>query len=224
MEKYKTKVDIAYEYLMEGLYNGDFMPGDRIVISRLAKENNMSEIPVREAICRLESEGYLELSANQGATVSRLLQSTEQIEQVFQIKGVLEGYAARLSIDYLTPQVFDSLYTQNNKMIAAFEAGNVQEYSELNVNFHLMMYDCIPQKELVNMIRDLWRKWSITKSIFQLVPTRVQSSSEEHERIIELAREKKYDELEFYVRQHKLNSGKEFVNSLQLAISKTENK
>ncbi|NLB90826.1 MAG: GntR family transcriptional regulator, partial [Clostridiales bacterium] len=161
---------------------------------------------------------------SQGLLAHRVLQSTEQIEQVFQIKGVLEGYAARLSIDYLSQQVFDGLYTQNKKMRAAFEAGNVHEYSELNVNFHLMMYDCIPQKELVNMIRDLWKKWAITKAIFQLVPTRAQSSIEEHEKILELAKGKKYDELEFYVRQHKLKSGKEFIDSLRLATSDTDNK
>lgn len=222
MEKYKTKVDIVYEALMEAIYRGDYVPGNRIVISKVAKDYNISETPVREAIRRMESEGYLEVTANQGAIVSHLLQGTNQIEQIFQIKGVLEGYAARLSIDYLTPEILANLHMQNDKMALALKQNNMQEYSNLNVNFHLTMYDCIPQKELVNMIRDLWQKWAITKAIFKLAPTRVQSSFKEHEKIIELAKEKKYDDLEFYVRQHKFNAGNEFVKSLDLKTTEPQ--
>lgn len=211
---YKTKVDIAYDALMEGIISGAYMPGDRIIISRVAEQNQMSEIPVREAIRRMESEGYLELSANQGAIVSQLLQRVDQIEQVFQIKGVLEGYAARLSIDCLSVDDIAQLRAQNQKMRQALESGNLREYSDMNVSFHMMMYDCIPQKMLVTMIQDLWKKWIITKATFKLAYLRVPASCDEHEEIIALIETKKYDDLELFVRQHTLESGKQFVELL----------
>lgn len=211
---YKTKVDIAYDSLIEGILNGMYKPGDRIIISRVAEQNHMSEIPVREAIRRMESEGYLELSANHGAVVSQLLQGIDQIEQIFQIKGALEGFASRLSIDYLSADEFAQLRAQNQKMRHCLDSGALQEYTDLNMSFHMVMYDCIPQKMLVDMIRDLWKKWIITKATFKLAYLRVPASCDEHEQIIALAEEKKYDELEFFVRRHTLESGKQFVELL----------
>lgn len=214
LAEYKTKVDIAYDALMEGILNGVYVPGDRIIISRVAEQNQMSEIPVREAIRRMESEGYLELSANHGAIVSQLVQEIDQIEQLFQLKGVLEGYAARLSIDYLSTDNIVELHAQNQKMRQTLENGDIREYSDLNVDFHMMMYDCIPQKMIVNMIRDLWKKWIITKATFKLAYLRVPASCDEHEEIIALVEKKKYDALEFFMRQHTLESGKQFVKLL----------
>lgn len=214
LAEYRTKVDIAYDALMEGILNGVYMPGDRILINRVAEQNNMSEIPVREAIRRLESEGYLKLSASHSAVVSPLMQGIDQIEQLFQLKGLLEGYAARLSVDYLSAENFAALIAQNQKMREALERGAILEYSDLNVEFHMIMYDCIPQKMIVNMIRDLWKKWIITKATFKLAYVRIPASCEEHEEIIALAKNKQYDELEFYTRQHTLKSGKQFVELL----------
>ena len=57
MRAYKSKVDLVYENLLSGIENGVYEPGKRLVISQLAKDNESSEIPVREAIRRLESEG-----------------------------------------------------------------------------------------------------------------------------------------------------------------------
>lgn len=215
MREYRTKVDIAYDALMEDILNGVYVPGDRILISRVAEQNHMSEIPVREAIRRMESEGYLELSANHSAVVSQLMQEIDQIEQVFQLKGVLEGYAARLSVDYLSADNIAELRTQNQLLKQALDKGDIRGYSDLNVEFHMMMYNCIPQKMIVNMIRDLWKKWVITKATFKLAYLRVPASFDEHEEIINLAEQKKSDDLEFFMRQHTLESGKQFVELLK---------
>ena len=65
--KYNSKVDLVYKAILDGVKKGDYLPGDRIVISRVAKENGCSEIPVREALRRLESEKIVELVPNKGA-------------------------------------------------------------------------------------------------------------------------------------------------------------
>ena len=59
--KYSSKVDIVYRAILSGIKKGEYLPGDRIVISRVARENGCSEIPVREALRRLESEKLVEL-------------------------------------------------------------------------------------------------------------------------------------------------------------------
>ena len=118
MTQYKSKVDIVYEGLMEGIAEGAYQQGDRLVISQISKQWQVSDIPVREAVRRLESEGYVRIVANQGAVVCGF--DRETLTSIFQIKGVLEGYATRLSIDYMTPEILARLREMNEQMKEAF--------------------------------------------------------------------------------------------------------
>lgn len=205
MQAYKTKVDIIYETLLEAIRNSVYKPGERIVISQLAKENSTSEIPVREAIRRLESEGYVEIQANRGPFVKEI--SPEKALSIFQIKGVLEGYASRLAIDYLSPVDFKRLREINGEMHACEQRGSLEEYGTLNIRFHLTIYEKLPQRELYDMICDLWKKWGITRSVFAWEPGIVPGSIQDHEKIIQLLEEKQYDAVEQHVREHKFRAG-----------------
>ncbi|NLO24602.1 MAG: GntR family transcriptional regulator [Clostridiales bacterium] len=212
MQQYKSKVDIIYELLIENIEKSVYRQGDRLIISKIAKQYNVSEIPVREALRRLESEGYIKTKANQGAVVSGF--NKEKLISIFELKGVLEGYATRKSIDYQTPNSIKELSNKNKQIKKALDDHDIEKYSELNMQFHLGIYKCIPQKELYNMICDLWKKWSITKSVFDLVPQRIEASIQEHDEIIRLIDQRKYDEVEQYVRSHKFRAGYEFVRQL----------
>ena len=205
MENYKSKVDIIYENLIDGIGKGLYAPGKRLVISQLAKENDSSEIPVREAIRRLESEGYVDIRANKGPYVREF--NPEKAITLFQIKGVLEGYATRLSIDYLTEKDFAHLRELNNRARACEEAGAAREYSQMNEQFHLYIYQQLPQKELYDMICELWKKWGITRSVFSIAPGIIPGSLQDHERIIQLIEQKDYDGVERLVRAHKEKAG-----------------
>ena len=212
MEEYRSKVDIIYEILLNSIIEGVLKPGERIIISKTARENKMSEIPVREAIRRLESEGYLEVNANQSVTVRRY--DSEKITQIFQIKGVLEGFASRLSIDYLRPSNFKKLSKINEDIRQAHLENKTDKYSSLNMKFHLEIYSVIPQKELYDMIVELWAKWGMTKSVFKIAPERVEESYDDHKMIIQLLQEKRCDEVEAFVRKHKFTAGLRFVKNI----------
>jgi len=209
MYEYKSKVDIVYDSLLDNILAGTYNPGERMVISKMAREYGVSEIPVREAIRRLESEGYVTLNANHGAVVKDM--DLDQITQMFQIRGVLEGYATRLCVDYLQPEDFKELEEINESMLHAIESDEHSLYSELNIKFHRRIYECLPMFELYNMIVDLWKKWQITSRVFNVVPTRASESYEEHKTILGLLREKEYDQVEMKVRQHKFRACQRFV-------------
>ena len=85
MKQYKTKVDLIYDILIKDIESGRYKPGERLVISQISKNNEVSDIPVREAIRRLESEGYVQLNANYGPVVGDF--SLDHLNQIFQIKA-----------------------------------------------------------------------------------------------------------------------------------------
>ena len=174
--QYKSKVDLIYEELMDNITSGVYQCGDRLNIRQIAQKNKISEIPVREAIRRLESEGYVTVHANQGATVNEMTDA--DVMEIFQLKGLLEGYAARLAIDYLTPEDYQKLRQINDELRQAKE-----------------------------LIAELWKKWRITKTVFEHSPDRSANSVPEHEEILRLMEQRRYDETEMCVRNHKYRAG-----------------
>lgn len=207
--EYKTKAQIIYEKLKDEINGGAYLPGDRIVISKIAKDNNISEIPVREAIRTLESENLVELVPNVGPIVSKI--KKEDVIENFMIRGVLEGYAARLSIDYITKEMLDELEELIDKMDSYLREGNLLEYGKLNQLFHLTIYSCLPYKNLYKMIKNMWEEYERTRSVFMLSPERCKSSNEEHREILRLIKNKEYEKVENYLREHKIKSSHELI-------------
>ena len=207
--EYKSKVDIIYDSLITGIVSGKYDFGDRLNIRQIAKENSISEIPVREALRRLESEGYITIYANQGAVINTVTE--EDVKEIFQLKGLLEGYAARMAIDYLKEDDYKKLREINEELRVAKENKEFDICGELNVRFHMYMYNVLPNRRLKEMIDELWRKWRITKTVFRHSPDRGMHSVMEHEEILRLMEQKKYDKTEMCVRNHKYRAGLELA-------------
>ena len=69
---FRTKADIVYDELRERILSGQLRPGDRVPISRVARELGVSDIPAREGVKRLEADGLLEFATHKGAVVPKM--------------------------------------------------------------------------------------------------------------------------------------------------------
>lgn len=92
-------VDYAVEKLREGILEGRYAPGQRLIARDLTEDLSVSRGPVREALRRLAAEGMVELVPNRGAVVRHL--SRKQVNDLFQIRKNLEGLAARLAAEHI---------------------------------------------------------------------------------------------------------------------------
>ena len=79
----------------------------------------------------------------------------------------------------------------------------------------MKMYETIPNDELCMMIRELWEKWGMTKNVFSIAPHRTPASMEEHTKILKMIEKKEYDDVEQFVRRHKLAAGTIYREALQ---------
>ena len=204
MNQTRSKVDEIYNYILSEIAKLNYKPGDRIIISQVAKACQTSEIPVREALRRIESEGYVVITANKGATVVGI--TKELLNNIAEVSGTLEGYATRCAIDYLSPASIRELRRINEEMHQAYINQNDEEYSKLNQDFHYYIFSYVPNKYLINLIEQLWERWVFMASAFTLVPARMSTSYEEHLNLINLIEQQKYDEAEVYAREHKTNA------------------
>ena len=105
--KFKTKSKIVYQALKADIIGGKYRPQQRIIASRLAREFGFSEIPVREALKQLESEGIIQNKPHAGAVVTSI--ELEDYEKLLQVRGVLEGLATRLAAEFIAEKDLKTL-------------------------------------------------------------------------------------------------------------------
>src|SRR6266567_4439531 len=85
--------DRAYELIKQRLLNNDYPPGSFLSERQLAENLGMSKTPIKGALERLESEGFITVSPQQGIVVREL--SVHEIADQYEIRGVLESYTLR---------------------------------------------------------------------------------------------------------------------------------
>jgi DNA-binding GntR family transcriptional regulator len=180
--KFLTKNVAVYEALRKDMVEGRLKPGQKIIMSDVAKEFGLSDIPVREAIRRLESEGYVRFTPHVGAIVSEL--DEDKIIELYLIRVELESLATRLAVPYITVRDIDFLIKKNHDMALAIQAEKLDKLSALNKDFHLRIYQAAPYPILSQLIEDLWGKMERAKRVFTFVPDRAAASVEEHKKII----------------------------------------
>lgn len=93
--------DEAYAHILWALRHGRFRAGQRLIPEAIASEIGTSRMPVREALRRLAAEGLLTIRANRGVTVNAL--DVRDMQEVFEMRAVLEGLAVRLAVPRLGP-------------------------------------------------------------------------------------------------------------------------
>jgi DNA-binding GntR family transcriptional regulator len=98
---YLTSTQFAAERIREAIETGRYGPGLKLWQDRLAKELNISRIPVREALFTLASEGLVTLLPNRGAMVPEL--SADELEELYALGATLESMAAKRGVARLTP-------------------------------------------------------------------------------------------------------------------------
>lgn len=198
---FKTKNVAVYETLRKEIINGKLKPGERIIISELAKRFKLSEIPVREAIRSLESDGFVEFTPHVGAFVSKM--DEKDFIEFYLIRIELEGLATRLAIPHITKKDIDYLVSINQEMELAIKQNSPEKLGVLNRKFHLRIYRAAPYLYLYKLISDLWEKAERTKSVFAYVPERASKSVAEHSKIIDALKKRDLELSEKLVKQQK---------------------
>jgi DNA-binding GntR family transcriptional regulator len=145
-----TSLAIA-EALRQAILRGDYAPGERIIQDQLAAKYGGSRIPVREALRTLESEGLVRLVANTGAWVASLTAS--ECSEVYQMRERIEPLLLRFNAPEITHDYILELEDLAQRME---NARDVEEFLQLDRQFHLGMYQRVPTYLLGELGTRLW--------------------------------------------------------------------
>lgn len=177
---FRTKSELAYERLRAEISDGLLEPGERLVIQNISQQFGVSDIPVREAMKKLEAEGFVESVPHLGFVVSK--PNFKQQLDIFEVRKILECSAVELASANMTEQILSKLRQYQEKMRELCEV-NKGMFSRFNYQFHDTIYASSGNEYLYKLIKQTWDMVPRVRSIFTLIPGRVKSSIKDHERI-----------------------------------------
>jgi DNA-binding GntR family transcriptional regulator len=130
----------AYQMLRREILNGTYESGERLREEALAAQFGVSRTPVRAALNRLASEGLVEFRRYNGAVV-RIL-PIEEVEQIFQLRTVVEALAAELTALRIPPADIDRLEAMCEAMdrAASVDIPDLTAIAKLNKEFHRRLW------------------------------------------------------------------------------------
>jgi DNA-binding GntR family transcriptional regulator len=200
------KQERTYAILRSRILDGTYGPGQRLVIDALARELDVSPMPVREAIRRLEAEGWVTYQRHQGAQVAPLDEAGWM--EALSTLAVLEGYATALSAPHLGAGDLKQARAINGKMRDALEALDVMAVSDHNLAFHRTISERCPNAYLRRELATIQERLNtLRSSIFMFVPTRGRVSIAEHEELVTMIERREDPEaIERFARLHKLHT------------------
>ncbi|WP_448679186.1 GntR family transcriptional regulator [Pseudomonas nicosulfuronedens] len=141
------------KHLREAIISGQMAENEPIRQDDIAQIFNVSKIPVREALKRLEAEGLVEFQRNKGALVTKI--SEPELAQMFEVRVVLEVQALRLAIPNMSAQTFARAESICAEFVGEDDIGR---WAELNWQLHACLYEPAQRPYLVGLIRSIHDK------------------------------------------------------------------
>lgn len=198
---HKTMAEAAASEIRERILGGAYPPGMRLRQDALAEEFGMSRIPIREALLCLESEGILNILPHRGAVVVEL--SVEEIEELFNMRVLLEPFLFLRSAPSLTPADFELLESNLEKYSASMDALDVDMWNDINTEFHMTIYKRARSPRVQATVQNLLAECDRhTRIQLTNITADRNRAVEEHTEILKLCRQRKFEEGAQLMREH----------------------
>lgn len=180
-----SKSETAYAVVSERINNGAYSPGYRLVLGTIAEELGCSVVPVREAIRRLEAEGLVNFTRNVGATVAQV-DSTLYLHTM-QTLAIIEPAATALAAPFIDEQMLHRAHHVNKQMRQCLVDFNPVAFTQLNTEFHELLYCNCPNPHILDLVHRGWRRLAAMRSTsFSHIPHRAAQSVQEHQNLLDL--------------------------------------
>ena len=189
--------------LREVILKGEFEDGERLVQEEWANKLGVSRMPIREALKQLEVEGLVRIEPRRGAIVTPI--SAEDIEEIYQLRALLEGEAVEKSLPNLSKEHIEDLENiyEQMKNIDVNEL-NVAEFMRLNENFHKILYEGCTWRRIHGLIETLWK--GIPPYTPSLLTNHLDESHREHRLILDYVKQNEAEKLKEVVQKHILRT------------------
>ena len=194
----RSRADFVYESLRDAIWDGRMAVGERVREEEIARNLGVSRTPVREALQRLHQRGLLVFGAGRGLTVASL--SQHQVLQLYAMREILEGSAARFAAEHATAPEIAVLWRLQKELRKPDY--DTMALVTLNRRLHQAIYEAAHNQYLLQTLSVLHDSLALMHSTTFRVPSRRLESDEEHRQIVEAIEQHNPDRAEEAARQH----------------------
>lgn len=149
---YRSKTDLVSDAVRAMIQNGEFEPGTVLRQREVANLLGVSPTPVREALRRLEAEGYVANEPHRGTVV--MWPERSEFYEVAVLRGMLEGRGAELAAKRVTTSDLDELRELNQRLV---ESHGARETLTVDREFHIRICEMSGTSVLLNQLNLIWR-------------------------------------------------------------------
>lgn len=178
-----TKGEYAYRRLHDDILNGKLPGGSRLIVKELAEEYQISSMPIRNAITRLEELGLVRTSAHQGAWVAEMNLRDYFTFMLLRIEA--EAIAATFAAQRCDAATIEQLTSLHHKMEATISSKSYESYGRSNRKFHNMVCEASGNPALVEQVNQLMNRTQLAVSLFNIDPNSRKESCREHGALIQ---------------------------------------
>jgi len=214
IDNHMTLRERIVETIRNAIVNGQLAPGARIAEPELADKFGISRTPIREAFRQLESEGFITVVPRKGAIVASL--SPHDIADFYDLKMVLEGYAARCAVKTLKESDLTKMETVNRQIEAASQKKDLRRLLDLHNEFHDIFLRSCGNEKLHAIVQNLVMQFRRFRLILAM-PGRIEGSIRQHWEIIDAFRKRDPELAEELVRKNALYGKKLLLRELAKA-------
>jgi len=214
MENYELLNQKTYRILKRAIVRGDLAPNSKLALNEIAKSLGISNTPVREAINKLSSEGFVKIIPNKGIIVKEV--NIDDLQEILHIRAFLDGLIAKLAVKKILDKEIVNMMKIINKMEYCVKEDDRLTYNDLDIKFHNFLLNITEN----NKLKEIYNNLIVHAHRFRIrtlkISGRMGKSLKEHKEIALKIKERNSDEAN--------KASQEHVESILRSIEEDEKK
>ena len=183
LDSYQPLREVVCESLREAIRTGVLKPGERLMEIQLSEELGVSRTPVREAIRKLDQEGYVVMMPRRGAYVADM--SIRDVNEIFEIRTALESLSNGLAAERITAEELEHLQRLLVQIGSYIKAGDMDKIVDTDIEFHDLLYRASRNARLEGIISNLREQLTRFRTLSMSYPGRLEATLEEHRAMVD---------------------------------------
>lgn len=196
----QSLADVIVADLRNRILSGELYEGELIRQEVLAEEYDVSRMPIREALKRLDAEGLVIFNNNRGATVTK--HSLEEIAEIFDIRALLEVDLLKRAIPQMQEPHFKACEAVLEELEDSYETGSASDWGLLNARYHNTLYEAAGRELTLNLLDRVSMLANRYVSLYLVNLIKSKGTEEDHRILLELVRQKDVEAAAQRLHQH----------------------
>lgn len=210
---FTSKKEFVYESLFQQILSGELVPGSRLVIDDLASRLGVSAIPIREALHRLEADGFVTIEPYIGARVTEIHKGV--IEEVFQLLETIETISAVRACQTMSTDDFDEIDRMVSEMDHRLD--DVERWSQGNIELHLFICECASMHLSRRLFINLARHWDRVRRFYLqgVLANRISTAQQGHRDLLAALRNRDAVQVAQVIQMHNRAALSDYLRYVQ---------